>query len=274
MRESLLLDLRLLVMIMALLEDMPVIRMNARELRPWGTKWRVNEAFSKKEGMDFGEVFDSKVGESLAIMLGGLDVVRPGARQLLPQSPDAVEVGPVRIVGGIRPQNYDVGYRPDGVRFAFDSKTLNDTRSVGKNFQNMVNDLGTEATTIHTRFPFAVVGFMVVIPAICFSGSLRVRYTRMLDRLVGRLSPIDLAHKAEAVSLVLWDPTTGTVDRDWPPRESPLRIENFSAQVQAQYHERYDGMPPHDRPSAAQRARLAAAGEAVPDPEEDEPDRD
>ena len=27
----------------------------------------------------------------------------------------------VRVVGGIRPQNYDVGYRPDGVRFVHDT---------------------------------------------------------------------------------------------------------------------------------------------------------
>ncbi|MDP2935994.1 MAG: hypothetical protein Q8O86_05835, partial [Dehalococcoidia bacterium] len=72
-----------------------------------------------------------------------------------------MEVGPVHIVGGVRPQNFDVGYRPDGVRFAFDSKTINDLDSVRKNWQNMVNDLATEATTVHSRFPYAVVAFMV-----------------------------------------------------------------------------------------------------------------
>jgi len=48
-----------------------------------------------------------------------------------------------------------VGYRPDGLRFAFDSKTLNDKKSIGKNWQNMINDLATEATTVHSRFPYA-----------------------------------------------------------------------------------------------------------------------
>ena len=52
-----------------------------------------------------------------------------------------VEVGPVRVIGGVRPQNFDVGYRPDAIRFAFDSKSLNDRESIGKNWQNMINDL-------------------------------------------------------------------------------------------------------------------------------------
>jgi hypothetical protein len=253
---------------MALLQEMPVIEVNTDDLLAWGEKWQVEQALGKKEGMDFGKAFDAPVGAALAVMLGDIDVIIPSPKALLPKHPDAVEVGPVRVVGGIRPQNYDVGYRPDGVRFAFDSKTLNDTKSVGKNFQNMVNDLGTEATTVHSRFPFAVVGFMVVIPSPSFTGGLRVRFTRMLDRLVARNSPIDLAHKAEAVALVLWDPYTGTIDEEWPEPGSPLRLESFSKYVQQQYYERYDGMPPHDKPSRAQKDALKAAGEEVPEPEE------
>ena len=140
-----------------------------KDLRDWATTWLEGRAFGKKAGMDFGIVFDKRVGESLAVMLGKINIIVPGAKELLPAENDAVEIGPVRVIGGIRPQNYDVGYRPDGVRFVFDSKTLNDTKSVGKNFQNMVNDLGTEATTVHTRFPYAVVAFMVVIPSPCFT---------------------------------------------------------------------------------------------------------
>ena len=253
---------------MALLEDMPTIAVNATELRDWGKKWLASQAFNKKDGMNFGSVFDREVGKALAAMLGGIGIIRPSARELLPKESDVVEVGPVRVVGGIRPQNYDVGYRPDGVRFVFDSKTLNDTKSVGKNFQNMVNDLGTEATTVHTRFPFAVVAFMVIIPSPCFTGAVRTRFTRMLDRLVGRSSPIDLAHKAEAVSLVLWNPHDALIDSEWPETGSPLRIERFAQAVQAQYHERYDGMAPHDVASKAQRLALKAAGEEMPEPEE------
>jgi len=253
---------------MPLLADMPPIVIPTAELQAWGQKWLVNNAFDKKEGMDFGNVFDKQIGEALAAMLGGIDIIRPSAKALLPKK-DAVEVGPVRVIGGIRPQNYDVGYRPDGVRFVSDSKTLNDTRSVGKNFQNMVNDLGTEATTVHIRFPYAVVGFVVIIPTPCLTGQMRERFTRMLDRLVGRDSPIDVPHKAEAMTLVMWNPNDGTVDDAWPPPGSPLRIDRFSEQVQAAYHERYDGMAPHDKPSAAQKAAMEAAGETVEEPAEE-----
>ncbi|MGI5868299.1 MAG: hypothetical protein ACOX9C_02495 [Kiritimatiellia bacterium] len=249
---------------MALLEQMPPIQIPPEELRAWGERWQKNKAFNKKEGMDFGYVFDNAIGKALAAMLGGIKVVRPGPKDLRPQK-DAVEVGPVRVIGGIRPQNYDVGYRPDGVRFVLDSKTLNDTKSVGKNFQNMLNDLGTEATTVHIRFPYAVVGFVVVIPSPCLIAQKRERFTRMLNRLVGRKSPIDVSHKAEAISLVLWDPFEGVIDQTWPPKDSPLRIEIFSEQIQNAYHERYFGMAPHDEPSAVQKAAKQAAAESVDD---------
>ena len=247
---------------------MPQIIIPVADLQAWGQRWLQTQSFGKKAGMDFGNVFDKQIGASLAKMLGDIEIITPSAKALLPKK-DAVEVGPVRVIGGIRPQNYDVGYRPDGVRFVSDSKTLNDTRSVGKNFQNMVNDLGTEATTVHIRFPYAVVAFVVVIPAPCLVGQMRGRFTRMLDRLVGRDSPIDVPHKAEAMTLVMWNPADGTIDPDWPAPGSPLRIEKFSEQVQEAYHERYDGMAPHDKPSAAQRAAMEAAGEPIVEPEEE-----
>lgn len=254
---------------MAFLQEMPEISIAQADLQAWGAKWLVGQSFSKKEGMDFGQIFDLAIGKALAELLGGLPIETPSSKSLQASGADVVEVGPVRLIGGIRPQNYDVGYRPDGARFAFDSKTLNDTRSVGKNFQNMVNDLGTEATTVHTRFPHCVVGFMVVIPEPCFKGDLRMRFTGMLDRLVGRLSAIDEPHKAEALSLVLWNPEDGTIDPNWPVPGSFLRIENFSTHVQLRYRERYDGLPPHDRPSKAQRAALKAKGEEIPEPADD-----
>jgi hypothetical protein len=255
---------------MPLLAPMPSLQVPSAELMNWGQKWLVNRAFNKKEGMDFGKVFDKQIGTALAVMLGSIEVMTANQKSLLPAKPDVVEVGPVRIIGGIRPQNFDVGYRPDGVRFVSDSKTLNDMSSVGKNFQNMVNDLGTEATTVHMRFPYAVVGFMVVIPSDCLTGQMRDRFTRMLSRLVGRSSAIDEPHKAEVVSLVMWEPANGSIDDSWPPPGSQLRIDRFSEQVEAQYHARYDGMAPHDKPSSAQKSALQAAGEPVIEPADQE----
>ena len=179
-------------------------------------------------------------------MLGGIPIERPkSATSLLPPSPDCVEIGPTRIIGGIRPQNFDVAYRPDGVRFAYDSKTLNSRKSLGKNYQNMLNDLGTEAATVHTRFPAAIVAFILAVPEPCLATH-RYNLTAALTRLSGRVSANGDVHKAEVIALVLWHPDDGSIDASWPQKDSRLRLENFSEQVAACYLERYAGMPPHN----------------------------
>ena len=153
---------------MAKLAPMPPIAISSSALASFGQTWANNkESLSRtppNSSGDLGRLFDNAVGAALAALLGGIPIVTPNASALTPAQPDCVEVGPVRIIGGVRPQNFDVGYRPDGPRFAFDSKTLNDKKSVGKNWQNMVNDLASEATTVHSRFPHAVVAFMVILP--------------------------------------------------------------------------------------------------------------
>lgn len=189
--------------------------------------------------------FDAAVADALAVMLGGISVVTPNATSLLPAAADAVEVGPVRVVGGVRPQNFDVGYRPDGIRFAFDSKTLNDTKSIGKNWQNMINDLATEATTVHSRFPYAVVGFMVIYPLPAVTDAQLSATIGTLERLGGRTLVDEPEHRAEAVSLVIWDPARGRVDPQVPDPSSPLRVERFSEDVERTYVGRYKGLPPH-----------------------------
>lgn len=234
---------------MAQLAPMSPITIDQAALAQFGAVWSSNNgALSRTppfSSSDLGRLFDTAVANALALMLGGIPVVVPNPNSLLPQQADCVELGPTRVIGGVRPQNFDVGYRPDGVRFAFDSKTLNDTKSVGKNWQNMVNDLATEATTVHTRFPHAVVAFMVIIPAPCLAGSTRQSMIGTLERL-GRRTGIDGPnHMAEVISLVLWDPASGVIDKNAPDQASPLRIERFSAQVESSYTNRYKGLPPH-----------------------------
>lgn len=228
------------------LQAMPEVLVPPAALKAWGKDWLQKRTFNKKQGMDFGKVFDQAVGKALSEMLGGIPVITPNMKRLMPADHNAVEIGPVRIVGSVRAQNFDVGYRPDGVRFAFDSKTLNNADSMGKNYQNMVNDLATEATTVHSRFPFAVTAFIVIIPTPCVNARNREAIINTLERLSGRRSPIDLAHLAEVMSLVFWDPDTGEIDANWPPPDSPLRLAKFSAAVARVYTERYKGLPPHD----------------------------
>ncbi len=234
---------------MATLARMPSIHITQADLSRFGATWLSNgERLSRtppQSSGELGRLFDTAVGQALATMLGGLPIVSPNANSLTPPIADCVEVGPVRVIGGVRPQNFDVGYRPDGVRFAFDSKTLNDRESIGKNWQNMINDLATEATTVHSRFPHALVAFMVIYPAPCVSAAHQKATIETLERLARRSSVDGAMYMAEAISLVLWRPDSGTIDTDIPASSSPLRIEKFSEQVEAAYVSRYKGLPPH-----------------------------
>jgi len=233
---------------MAPLGVMPPIRIDPAQLAVFGQQWTANGgALSRSppySSGQLGSLFDAAVGEALAQMLGGIPVVSPNATSLVASRSDCVEVGPVRVVGGVRPQNFDVGYRPDGVRFAFDSKTLNDKKSIGKNWQNMVNDLATEATTVHSRFPYAIVAFVVVLPRPALGDGLSA-IIGTLERLGGRRLVDEPAHRAEAMSLVVWDPATGQLDAATPDPSSSLRIERFSDDVSGSYAARYKGLPPH-----------------------------
>ena len=228
---------------------MPPIQINQSELAQFGAKWRENNGSLSRtppfSSTQLGNLFDMAVGQALAALLGGIPVAAPNPTALTPPQPDCVEVGPVRVIGGVRPQNFDVGYRPDGLRFAFDSKTLNDTKSVGKNWQNMVNDLATEATTVHSRFPHAIVAFMVIIPYPCFSSNVGSAIIETLERLARRTSVDGPPYMAEAIALAIWNPEDGSIRSDIPSPTSSLRLERFSEQIATAYVLRYKGLPPH-----------------------------
>lgn len=237
--------------------QMDPVTIPQQELLMWGNRWRssVNDvtgnttsadAFDRQQSVNFASFIDAEFGKTLAKYLGGVDVVTPKSTSLAPMQEDCVEVGPTRIIGGIRPQNFDAAYRPDGPRIVFDSKSLNDQKSIGKNWQNMVNDLGTEAATVHTRFPYAVVCFMVLLPKPALAAKQEADIIRTLERLGCRKDVLDQAHLAEALALVIWDPDTGLVCQNSPPQNSSLRIENFSKSLYPHYEARYKGLPPHD----------------------------
>lgn len=241
---------------MAELGNMPQVDIPTAELRAWGERWlsdtndttgkdKVTQSLDKQQSVNFASFIDAAFGRALAQMLGGIPVVTPKANSLIPRIADCVEVGPVRIIGGIRPQNFDAAYRPDGPRVVFDSKTLNDKKSIKKNWQNMINDLGTEATTVHTRFPYAIVVFTVVLPKPVLAERQCHDIVRTLERLGTRRSVIDLPHLAEAIALAVWDPATGSICQEVPAPASSLRIERLHEHIEPIYYDRYKGLPPH-----------------------------
>lgn len=240
----------------ALADKMPELSISEEELKRWGDLWlghnnpetgKEKEPFSfdRQQSVNFAFFIDLAFGQALATALGGIPVVKPNAYSLLPVEADCVEVGAVRVIGGVRPQNYDAAYRPDGPRVVFDSKTLNEEKSVGKNWQNMINDLATEATTIHTRFPYAIVAFIVVVPKPALGAKQEFDIIRTLERLGSRKDVLDQAHLAEVISFVVWEPETGKIDKNIPNANSTLRIEAFSDTLFPHYLNRYKGLPPH-----------------------------
>src|SRR2546425_415483 len=100
---------------MATLRPMPAVVLPADQPLAIGRTWNA-ETFTlvKASGEQLGRLCDRTVGGCLAQMLGGIPVVAPAnARTMLPPQPDCVEVGPARVIGGIRPQNFDVACRPE-----------------------------------------------------------------------------------------------------------------------------------------------------------------
>ncbi|PHI17997.1 hypothetical protein CEQ90_20250 [Lewinellaceae bacterium SD302] len=237
---------------------MPEVTIPVNELKSWGTEWLGNintstqkakksNEFDRQQSVNFASFIDLQFGKALAVMLGGIPVdTQVNSNSLHSTENDSVEVGPVRVIGGIRPQNFDVAYRPDGPRIVFDSKSLNKRASIKKNWQNMINDLGTEATTVHTRFPYAIVSFMVILPKPALDAKQEHDIIRTLERLGTRYNVIDQPHLAESISLVIWNPQTGTVDQNVPPQDSNLRVERMNERIYEIYRLRYKGLPPHD----------------------------
>jgi hypothetical protein len=228
---------------------MPPITLAQDKLKLFGDKWTERggslSRSKPQSSNELGWLFDAAVATALSTMLGGIPVKTAQRLRIEPAEPNSVETGEVFVVGGVRPQHFDVCYRPDGVRIAYDSKTLNDAKSVAKNYQNMVNDLAAEAMNIHSRFPTGVVGFIVGVPTPCLVQPQRSAMIGTLERISGRADADQPGQTAEAIALVVWDPDTGTIEPSIPDAGSPLRIEAFAPAVERAYVARFKGLPPH-----------------------------
>lgn len=116
-----------------LAHQMPPLIIPIDKLKEWGTLWLGNqnpvtkkskqkECFDRFQSVNFAAFIDAEFGACLAKMLGNIKVLRPKGDALIPPAPDCVEVGGVRIIGGVRPQNFDVAYRPDGPKLSLTAK--------------------------------------------------------------------------------------------------------------------------------------------------------
>jgi hypothetical protein len=112
---------------MAQLAPMPVIEIEPAQLIPFGNTWSANNGDLTRtppySSSELGRLFDAAVANAVATMLGNIPIVVPNAYHLIPPQADCIELGSTRIIGGVRPQNFDVGYRPDSVRYRWRQHT-------------------------------------------------------------------------------------------------------------------------------------------------------
>lgn len=183
-------------------------------------------------------------------------------RDRLPQFKYGI-VGEQKVSGALRSVNADVSeiHPIDGLRLAIELKPVN--LAVGRAGRNRFGDIRTFAVNLHLKFPFCVIGGVLVIPIYEELGTReaqeaeteeaaegtdvsspepeevmtvavtapRRRDTRPLikravARLVragGRRTEADAPHLLEGIAVVIYDPESGSIDADLPPPGSGLR---------------------------------------------------
>lgn len=157
------------------------------------------------------------------------------------------------VSGALRTVQADVSDSDsvDGLRLAIEIKPVN--LAVGRAIWNRFGDIRTFAVNLHLKFPFAVVGGVLVIPT--YEGALNSQgvavqkstthlIERAVERLVragGRRSEGDAPHLLEGVCVIVYDPGTGQLDPNLPPGGKGLRWDEFIAELVAAYDARFVG---------------------------------
>jgi hypothetical protein len=135
----------------------------------------------------------------------------------------AAEVGERQVSGALRIVKADVSeiHRLDGLRLAIEIKPIN--LAVGRAIWNRFGDIRTFAVNLHLKFPFAVVGGVLVIPTYEMAGRKRKDTTHLIQRAVDRLSRAggretegDAPHLLEGVGVVVYDPDQPHLDPATP----------------------------------------------------------
>ena len=152
------------------------------------------------------------------------------------------------VAGGLRSVNLDVveQHPLDGLRLAVEIKPVH--LAVGRAIWNRFGDIRTVAVNLHLKFPFAVVGGLMTVPTYELTGSgnkkdTRPLITRATERFVragDRRTEAAAPHLLEAVGLVVFDPDSGEVSPDLPPRTSGLRYDDFLTELAAAYDARFE----------------------------------
>jgi hypothetical protein len=132
----------------------------------------------------------------------------------------------------------------DGLRLAVEIKPIN--LAVGRAIWNRFGDIRTFAVNLHLKFPFAVVGGVLVIPTYEISAGKKKDTTHLIDRAVDRLARAGgrqteggAPHLLEGVGVVVYDPDHGKLDPKSPPAGGGLRWEEFVENLAVAYNARF-----------------------------------
>lgn len=172
-------------------------------------------------------------------------------RRRLPILTAGASAGEQAVSGALRVAQVDLlEFHPlDGLRLAVEIKPVN--LAVGRAIWNRFGDVRVTAVNLHLKFPFAVVGGVLAIPTyeeVRRKGGQVVRkgttslILRAVDRLVragGRRSEAEAAHLLEGVCVIAYDPSSGRIEPDLPPRGSGLRWDEFVEVMAAAYEARF-----------------------------------
>ena len=161
------------------------------------------------------------------------------------------QAGETVVAGALRKQQADVTeyHDLDGLRLGVELKPVN--LAVGRALWNRFGDVRAFAVNIHLKFPFAVIGGVLVVPTTerTKTGlkSTVPLITRAVNRLVRagrRRNESEAAHLLEGIGVIVYDPQTGEVDVSLPPEASGLRWEAFVRDLADAYDARFgEGSP-------------------------------
>ena len=199
-------------------------------------------------------------------------VTRRRGQHLLRLAPDAATGGEATVLGGLKTKNVDVVVSKDGLGpvLAVSCKGMT---GAFRNLTNRMEETIGECTNLHITYPALVFGYLFVIraneapdaaaPANPSPGDRPVRqiapndvaltesrgpvesivrFHSALGALTGRNGIREDASRYEAISLALMNTRDGAVGRplpEFPPSDSPLRLEHFFETLYRRYDERY-----------------------------------
>jgi hypothetical protein len=173
------------------------------------------------------------------IVLSELQAKLPGLRH--------GRAGEAWVSGALRTVKADVSeiHPLDGLRLAVELKPV--LLAVGRAIWNRFGDLRTFAVNLHLKFPFAVVGGVIVVPTYEEGTGIRrntrpviARLISRLERAGGRQTEGDPPHLLEGIGVVVFDPDEAVVAADVPPQESTLRWDKFIQSLVASYEARFE----------------------------------